>query len=103
MSIRQFSFPCPYKKKKRRKQKCNDIVTKRKEKKIEEEKTNQRATLVFLFHSIGGYFPDFFRFLFRGQNRVDFFSFLFLFPGYQKILFVTNASVVMIFKGDCNG
>lgn len=102
MSIRQFSFPCPYKKKKRRKQKCNDIVTKRKEKKIEEEKTNQRATLVFLFHSIGGYFPDF-RFLFRGQNRVDFFSFLFLFPGYQKILFVTNASVVMIFKGDCNG
>lgn len=77
MSIRQFSFPCPYKKKKRRKQKCNDIVTKRKEKKIEEEKTNQRATLVFLFHSIGGYFPDFFRFLFRGQNRVDFFFFSF--------------------------
>lgn len=63
-------------KKKRRKQKCNDIVTKRKEKKIEEEKTNQRATLVFLFHSIGGYFPDF-RFLFRGQNRVDFFFFSF--------------------------
>lgn len=85
MSIRQFSFPCPYK---RRKQKCNDIVTKRKEKKIEEEKTNQRATLVFLFHSIGGYFPDF-RFLFRGQNRVDFF---FLFFSYFLVIKRSSSS-----------